>query len=92
MKNTHRHPRFPRRLKSLAALSLLILAAAAAVAADSLLIKEQGSVFVGGRTIFTDALTGSATGFLPSTRCMSNIKSPRAPIRTFPLSWSTAAA
>jgi hypothetical protein len=73
MKNTDRHPRLPRRFTSLAALSLLILAAAAAVAADSLLIKEQGSFFVGGRTIFTDALTGSATGFLGSGINSGNI-------------------
>jgi hypothetical protein len=71
MKNTHRHPRLPRRFTSLAALSVLILAAAAA--ADSLLIKEQGSFFVGGRTIFTDALTGSATGFLGSGINSGNI-------------------
>ncbi len=32
--------------------------------ADSLLLKEQGSFFVGGRTIYTDALTGSPSGFL----------------------------
>ena len=73
MKNAHWHPRLPRPFTSLAALSLLILAAAAAVAADSLLIKEQGSFFVGGRTIFTDALTGSATGFLGSGINSGNI-------------------
>ena len=73
MKNTHWHPRLPRPFTSLAALSLLILAAAAAVAADSLLIKEQGSFFVGGRSIFTDALTGSATGFLGSGINSGNI-------------------
>jgi len=73
LKSIHQHPRLPRRVTLLATLSLLILAAAAAVAADSLLIKEQGSFFVGGRTIFTDALTGSATGFLGSGINSGNI-------------------
>ena len=73
MQSIHQHPRLPRRVTLLATLSLLILAAAAAVAADSLLIKEQGSFFVGGRTIFTDALTGSATGFLGSGINSGNI-------------------
>jgi len=73
VKSIHQHPRLPRRVTLLATLSLLILAAAAAVAADSLLIKEQGSFFVGGRTIFTDALTGSATGFLGSGINSGNI-------------------
>jgi hypothetical protein len=73
VKSVHQHPRLPRRVTLLAALSLLILAAAAAVAADSLLIKEQGSFFVGGHTIFTDALTGSATGFLGSGINSGNI-------------------
>jgi hypothetical protein len=73
MKKTHRHSQSPRWFASLAALSILIPAAAAAVAADSLLIKEQGSFFVGGRSIFTDALTGSATGFLGSGINSGNI-------------------
>jgi len=73
LQSIHQHPRLPRRVTLLATLSLLILAAAAAVAADSLLIKEQGSFFVGGRTIFTDALTGSATGFLGSGINSGNI-------------------
>ena len=73
MKTPHRRPQLPRRFTSFAALVLLVLAAAAAVAADSLLIKEQGSFFVGGRTIFTDALTGSATGFLGSGINSGNI-------------------
>jgi pimeloyl-ACP methyl ester carboxylesterase len=63
----------PRPFTTLAALSLLILVAAAAVAADSLLIKEQGSFFVGGRTMFTDALSGSSTGFLNSGINSGNI-------------------
>jgi pimeloyl-ACP methyl ester carboxylesterase len=46
------------------AISGLFLAAAGAAMADSLVLKEQGSFFVGGRTIFTDALTGSTNGFL----------------------------
>jgi hypothetical protein len=48
----------------LVAVTVLVFAAAGVVMADSLLLKEQGSFFVGGRTIFTDALTGSTTGFL----------------------------
>jgi hypothetical protein len=55
-----------RRHASLGLLSFLILAVAGAAMADSLVLKEQGSFFVGGRTIFTDALTGSTTGFLGS--------------------------
>jgi len=42
----------------------MLLAAAGAAMADSLVLKEQGSFFVGGRTMFTDALTGSTNGFL----------------------------
>jgi pimeloyl-ACP methyl ester carboxylesterase len=60
-----------RRVTSSVRLSLLIsltlaafLAAATVATADSLVLKEQGSFFVGGRSIFTDALTGSPTGFL----------------------------
>jgi pimeloyl-ACP methyl ester carboxylesterase len=60
-----------RRLKSsirlsalIATTTFLLLAAAAVATADSLVLKEQGSFFVGGRSVFTDALTGSATGFL----------------------------
>jgi pimeloyl-ACP methyl ester carboxylesterase len=60
-----------RQLKTSARLSILfgtvavlLLAAAGVTMADSLLLKEQGSFFVGGRTVFTDALTGSTTGFL----------------------------
>jgi hypothetical protein len=73
VKNTRRFARSPRRHISLASISALILAAASAVTADSLLIKEQGSFFVGGRAIFTDALTGSATGFLGSGINSGNI-------------------
>jgi pimeloyl-ACP methyl ester carboxylesterase len=50
----------------LGAVTVLLFAAAGVTMADSLLLKEQGSFFVGGRTIFTDALTGSTTGFLGS--------------------------
>jgi pimeloyl-ACP methyl ester carboxylesterase len=64
MKNT-------RPLNSSVRLSLLIsltlaafLAPATVATADSLVLKEQGSFFVGGRSIFTDALTGSPGGFL----------------------------
>src|ERR1700688_311590 len=50
----------------LGAMTVLLLAAAGVAMADSLVLKEQGSFFVGGRTVFTDALTGSTTGFLGS--------------------------
>ena len=62
MKGTDRIKRSLRRL--FLPVSLFALAAAGVTAADSLLIKEQGSFFVGGRTIYTDALTGNPTGFL----------------------------
>jgi hypothetical protein len=60
-------PRFTKSVRSyvvLAAMLALFFTAAAVTMADSLLLKEQGSFFVGGRSIFTDALTGSTTGFL----------------------------
>jgi len=61
----NRHFKTPARLHILlGAVTALLLAAAAATMADSLLLKEQGSFFVGGRTVYTDALTGSTTGFL----------------------------
>ena len=53
-----------RRYVLVAAMTVLLLAAAGVTMADSLLLKEQGSFFVGGRTIYTDALTGTTTGFL----------------------------
>ena len=53
-----------RRFLLLACAAAVSLAAAGVTTADSLLLKEQGSFFVGGRTIYTDALTGSASGFL----------------------------
>ena len=60
----NRQFKIPARLYiMLGAVTVLLLAAGAAMA-DSLILKEQGSFFVGGRTIFTDALTGSTTGFL----------------------------
>jgi pimeloyl-ACP methyl ester carboxylesterase len=46
------------------ALSFLIIAGAGADLADELTLKGQGSFFVGGRTVFTDSLTGKPTGFL----------------------------
>ncbi len=45
-------------------MAVLLLAAAGVTMADSLLLKEQGSFFIGGRTVYTDAVTGSTTGFL----------------------------
>ncbi len=64
MKNNRQLKTPARPYILLAAMSVLFLAAAGVTMADSLLLKEQGSFFVGGRTIFTDALTGSTTGFL----------------------------
>jgi hypothetical protein len=46
----------------LAALS--VLPAAGTAVPDELILKAQGSFFVGGRTVFTDALTGTPAGFL----------------------------
>ena len=80
----------------LVAVTVLPFAAAGVTMADSLLLKEQGSFFVGGRTVYTDALTGSTTGFLghrhqhrkhhrrPDVRSVSDSR--RAPIRMFPSS------
>jgi hypothetical protein len=73
MKNPHRFAKPGRPLVLLAAVSALLLAAAVVTMADSLLLKEQGSFFVGGRSIFTDALTGSTTGFLGSGINTGNI-------------------
>ena len=64
MKNNRRFRTRPRLYILLGTLTTLLLAAAGAAMADSLLLKEQGSFFVGGRTVYTDALTGSTTGFL----------------------------
>ncbi len=58
---------------NLAAASILFLAAAGTAMADSLILKEQGSFFIGGHTIFTDALTGSTAGFLGSGINTGNI-------------------
>src|SRR6202166_1999973 len=61
----NRQLKTPARLYILlATIIVVLLAAAVATLADSLILKEQGSFFVGGRSIFTDALTGSTTGFL----------------------------
>src|SRR6202790_3698837 len=64
MKNMRRFTKSIRSFVVLAAMTVLLLTAAGVTMADSLLLKEQGSFFVGGRTVFTDALTGSTTGFL----------------------------
>ncbi len=45
-------------------LAFAVLSAAGVAIADSLVLKSQGSFFVGGRTISTNALTGTSTGFL----------------------------
>jgi hypothetical protein len=55
---------FVRPSVLLGTFAALLALAAVATMADSLVLKEQGSFFVGGRSIFTDALTGSTTGFL----------------------------
>jgi len=60
---------FPKRIRqylAAAVLAFAILSAAGIAIADSLVLKSQGSFFVGGRTISTDALTGSPNGFLNS--------------------------
>jgi len=64
VKNSHRFVKSARPYVRLAAISALLLAAAGVTMADSLLLKEQGSFFVGGHSVYTDALTGSTTGFL----------------------------
>lgn len=64
MKNKRHFETPARPFVRLAAILALLLAAAGVTTADSLVLKEQGSFFVGGRSIFTDALTGSTTGFL----------------------------
>jgi pimeloyl-ACP methyl ester carboxylesterase len=64
VKNPHRFAKSARPFVRLAAISALLLAAAGVTMADSLLLKEQGSFFVGGHSVYTDALTGSTTGFL----------------------------
>ena len=64
MKNARRLKSSIRLSALIATTTFLLLAAVAVATADSLVLKEQGSFFVGGRSVFTDALTGSATGFL----------------------------
>ena len=64
MKNNRQFETRARLHILLGAVAILLLGAASVAMADSLLLKEQGSFFVGGRTVFTDALTGSTTGFL----------------------------
>jgi hypothetical protein len=73
VKNNRQSKTPARPFVRLAAVSALLLAVAGVTMADSLLLKEQGSFFVGGRTIFTDALTGSTTGFLGSGINTGNI-------------------
>src|ERR1700719_4792954 len=62
-----RNCQFSKRARQYVAATVLavaILSAAGVAIADSLVLKSQGSFFVGGRTISTDALTGTSTGFL----------------------------
>ena len=64
MKNNRQFKTPARRSILFGAVVVVLFAAAGVTLADSLILKEQGSFFVGGRTVFTDALTGSTTGFL----------------------------
>jgi hypothetical protein len=64
MQNTPRLDSFVRLSVILVTTAVMLLAAAAVTTADSLVLKEQGSFFVGGRTVFSDALTGATAGFL----------------------------
>src|SRR6202142_2112029 len=73
VKNNRQSKTPARPFVRLPAVLALLLAVAGVTMADSLLLKEQGSFFVGGRTIFTDALTGSTTGFLGSGINTGNI-------------------
>lgn len=63
METSSRFFRMTRQSILTVSIAALILAAAGVALADSLVLKEQGSFFVGGRTIFTDTLTGILTGF-----------------------------
>jgi hypothetical protein len=73
MKKESRFTKSARSFVTLAAMMVVLLVAAVATMADSLILKEQGSFFVGGRSIFTDAFTGSTTGFLGSGINAGNI-------------------
>jgi hypothetical protein len=53
-----------RQFVTATVIALVVFSAAGIAIADSLVLKSQGSFFVGGRTIFTDALTGTSSGFL----------------------------
>jgi pimeloyl-ACP methyl ester carboxylesterase len=64
VKNQNRFARPVRPFVLLATISALFLVTAGVTLADSLFVKEQGSFFIGGRSVFTNALTGSTTGFL----------------------------
>jgi pimeloyl-ACP methyl ester carboxylesterase len=70
MEGTRRLSRMVRGHVSVVLTLAFVLCAAGVALADSLLIKEQGSFFVGGRTIFTDTLTGMVDGF-PGTNINS---------------------
>jgi hypothetical protein len=66
MKKLHRIAGPLRLFVLFACVATLSMSGAGITTADSLLIKEQGSFFVGGRTVYTDALTGNPDGFLGS--------------------------
>jgi pimeloyl-ACP methyl ester carboxylesterase len=60
------HDRFSKNTRHYLAATILafvLLSAAGVALADSLVLKSQGSFFVGGRTIYTDTLTGMIGGF-----------------------------
>ncbi len=73
MNTKHRSAHSIRSSAVLAVMLLLVLTTAGVAAADSLLLKEQGSFFIGGHTMFTNALTGSTSGFLGSGINTGNI-------------------
>ena len=70
MKVAGRFFKMVRQYFLLAAIATFVLSVAGVALADSLLIKDQGSFFVGGHTIFTDTLTGMVAGF-PGTNINS---------------------
>ncbi len=64
MNNNCQFFRTARHYASTTVIAVVLFFAAGVAIADSLILKSQGSFFVGGRTISTDALTGTSSGFL----------------------------
>jgi len=62
--NNRQFFRTARHYASTTVIAVVLFFAAGVAIADSLILKSQGSFFVGGRTISTDALTGTSSGFL----------------------------